>query len=311
MSFSTYLISPTELHNTLRVANPPSTLKILCASWFLPTSAHTGISVFRTSHIPTARFFDLDAVKDPSSPYPHMMPSPSDFSTAMSSLGVRKTDTVVIYDSRELGLFSAPRVSWMLKAFGHEKVHVLDNYKIWCQQGLPTESGDVPPLKPEERVEYGKAKDPGAVVVGFEEMEAGARRRFSEEDTNEKTIVLDARPRGRWTGEAPEPRKGLSSGHMPGSVSLPASEVLDPETGGMLPKEKLREVFGKVGVTEESRVICSCGTGVTAAILETALSVAGLGTGEGKTKRRIYDGSWTEWAMRVDEEGGLIEKGEK
>lgn len=281
--FSSYLINPTTLNTTLTRA--PPTLRILCASWFLPNSPHTGPSVFAASHIPTARFFDLDAVKDNSSPYPHMLPSASDFAVAMGKLGIKKDDTVVVYDSKELGLFSAPRVAWMLRAFGHERVHILDNFRVWCNEGLPTESGEVTELGEKERVEYGT---PNTIaprnVVSFEEMAEGAKKSF------EGVTVLDARPKGRWTGQDPEPRPGLSSGHMPGSMSLAFTEVLDPEKKTLLPKERLREIFAEKGISQGTPLISSCGTGVTAAVVDLALKEAGYA----EENRKIYDGSWSE-----------------
>jgi len=298
--FQTYLITPSTLSSALSYPTKPSTLKILCASWFLPTSAHTGQAVYASSRIPNARFFDLDAVIDPSSPYPHMLPSAPDFASAMGKLGIKKTDTVVVYDSKEMGLFSAPRVAWMLKGFGHERVHVLDNYKVWCEQGYPVDESKPQPLKQEEEVEYGEAAEPKN-VVGYEEMIKGAKARFNG------TTVLDARPKPRFTGEAPEPRPGLSSGHMPGSVSLAFMDVLDPVTKQMLPKERLRKIFEEKGVVEGKPVITSCGTGVTAAVLDTALEVAGYG----EEQRKLFDGSWSMYAALASEEDGLIEKDTK
>lgn len=295
--FKTYLIPPSKLSPALQSTN---TLKILCASWFLPNSPHTGQAVYAASRIPNARFFDLDAVKDPSSPYPHMLSSASDFASAMGKLGIKKTDTVVVYDSKELGLFSAPRVAWMLKGFGHEHVHILDNFKVWCEQGYPVEEGEPQPLKAEDEVEYGNAVEPSN-VAGYDEMVEGAKSRF------DGTTVLDARPKGRFTGEAPEPRPGLSSGHMPGSVSLPFVDVLDPITKQMLPKEELRKIFKERGVEDGKPVITSCGTGVTAAVLDTALEVAGYG----ERQRKLFDGSWSMYAALASEEQGLIEKGYK
>lgn len=295
--FQTYLITPSTLSSALSNATKPSTLKILCASWFLPTSPHTGQAVYAASRIPNARFFDLDAVKDPFSSYPHMLPSAVDFAAAMGKLGIKKTDTVVVYDSKEMGLFSAPRVAWMLRGFGHERVHVLDNYKVWCEQGYPIDESDPRPLKQEEQVDYGKALEPKN-VVGYEEIVKGAKARF------DGMTVLDARPKPRFTGEAPEPRPGLSSGHMPGSVSLPFMDVLDPVTKQMLPKEQLRKIFEEKGVVDGKPVITSCGTGVTAAVLDTALEVAGYGD----EQRKLFDGSWSMYAALASEEDGLIEK---
>ena len=41
-----------------------------------------------------------------------------------------------------------------------------------------------------------------------------------------KEAVVDARPPGRFDGSAPEPRPGIPSGHIPGSVNVPFPTVL-------------------------------------------------------------------------------------
>jgi len=136
-TFRSYLVSPSELSTALK-ANSPSKLSTsprtvpICGSWFLPNDPEkrTGQQVFKAGHIPSARFFDLDKVADTSSPYPHMLPSPEVFQDAMSDLGVKKDDVLVVYDSAELGIFSAPRVAWTLRVFGHPTVHLLNNYKL-------------------------------------------------------------------------------------------------------------------------------------------------------------------------------------
>ena len=94
----------------------------------------------------------------------------------------------------------------------------------------------------------------------------------------------------RWAGTAPEPRPGLSSGHMPGSISMPFTDLLDPKTKAFLPTAELRKVFESRGVEPSRPIISTCGTGATAAIIDAALSVAGYGD---EKKHRVYDGSWT------------------
>jgi thiosulfate/3-mercaptopyruvate sulfurtransferase len=291
-SFSNYLVSPQELADALK-KSPPSPISSeprvipLCASWFLPNDpqGRTGIQVFREKRIPKARFFDLDKVIDKRSPYPHMLPSPKIFAEAMSELGIRHDDTVVVYDSQELGIFSAPRVAWTMKVFGHPKVHILNNFRLWVEQGLPTESGNVWTV---ECAPYPIPKMDEERVAQFEEVRDVAQD-YKKEGA-EGVQILDARSYGRWSGKEPEPRPGLSSGHVPGSINIPFDSVLDPDTKAFLPSDKLREVFSKKGVDPEKPIISSCGTGVTACVLDTALSEAQFGPPE---KRKVYDGSWT------------------
>ncbi|KAK4690740.1 thiosulfate/3-mercaptopyruvate sulfurtransferase, partial [Lecanoromycetidae sp. Uapishka_2] len=279
----------------------------LCASWFLPNDPEkrTGHQVFRESRIPTARFFDLDAVKDHDSPYPHMLPTAEDFAKAMRNLGIRRDDEIVIYDSKELGIFSAPRVGWTFRVFGHPSVHILNNYRLWVERGFPTESDEAPAVENEQQSDYPVPSVNPEMVVKFAEVKDIAKD-YGKEGA-EGIQILDARPRGRWAGTAPEPRQGLSSGHIPGSISVPHSELLDPETGALLAGEELKKVFEGKGVDPGKPVISSCGTGVTAAVIDTALGEAGWGKAD---DRRLYDGSWTEWAQRVKQGDGLIRKEE-
>jgi len=306
-SLSSYLVTPAELQEALK-NNPPSKISTaprtvaLCATWFLPNDGRNGLQTFREKRIPNARFFDLDKVIDKRSPYPHMLPSASDFAKSMSALGIRRDDTVVVYDSQEIGIFSAPRVGWTLKAFGHDSVHVLNNFKLWVEEGYPTESGEFWDV---DTCVYQIPQFDANKVADFEEVKEIAKD-YNKEGA-EGVQILDARSRGRWSGKDPEPRPGLSSGHMPGSISVPVSDLLDPVKKTILPGDQLRKIFESKGVDPNRPIISSCGTGVTAAVIDAALSEAGYGE---ESKRRVYDGSWTEWAQRVTPSDGLIVKEE-
>ncbi|CAG8960521.1 hypothetical protein HYFRA_00008241 [Hymenoscyphus fraxineus] len=304
--FSSYLVTPSELKEALS-KNPPTKISTaprtvaLCASWFLPNDERNGLDTFRKARIPSSRFFDLDKVCDKRSPYPHMLPSASTFAKAMSGLGIRRDDTVVVYDSAELGIFSAPRVGWTLKAFGHESVHVLNNFKLWIEEGFPVESGEFWDV---DTCAYPIPEFDSSKLVEFEEVKEIAQD-WNKEGA-EGVQILDARSQGRWSGKEKEPREGLESGHMPGSISMPVSELLDPVKKTLLPAEQLRKIFEKKGVDPKKPIISSCGTGVTAAVIDAALQEAGYE----EKGRRVYDGSWTEWAMRVKPSDGLIIKEE-
>ncbi|PGG96925.1 hypothetical protein AJ79_09404 [Helicocarpus griseus UAMH5409] len=306
VSLSSYLVTPKELNEALKknvrtkISTSPRVIP-LCATWFMPNdpAKRTGIEAFKKCRIPHARFFDLDEVKDHDSPYPHMLPTQEGFQEAMQSLGIRRDDELVVYDSEEAGLFSAPRVGWTLRVFGHNNVHVLNNFKLWVEEGYPTESGEV---APEERSNYEVGDFNPAMVAHFAEMKEIAQD-FGKEGS-EGIQILDARPEGRFTGKDKEPRPGLPSGHMPGSTSLPFPVLLDPVTKALLPPSELRKILEARGIDPTKPTISSCGTGVTAAVIDLALQEANVPP----ENRRIYDGSWTEWAQRVTEASGLIRK---
>lgn len=288
-AFSSYLVTPAELAEALKKNAPtkistlPRTIP-LCASWFLPNDERKGIDTFRAKRIPNARFFDLDKISDRHSEYPHMLPSAKDFASAMSGLGIRRDDTVVVYDSSEAGIFSAPRVGWTLKVFGHDQVHILNNFKLWVEEGYPTEAGEFYSV---DTCPYPIPQFDESKVAEFQDVKEVVLDHNKE--GSEGVQILDARPYGRWSGKDPEPRPGLSSGHMPGSISVPVGELLDPKTKAFLPAEELRKIFEKKGVDPTKPIISSCGTGVTAAVVDAALSQAGYD----ENLRRIYDGSWT------------------
>ncbi|KAB8336685.1 hypothetical protein FH972_020996 [Carpinus fangiana] len=314
-----YILTPHELHTALSQQKRDTSPRIIPvhAAWFMPNDpAHrTGASSFNSLRIPGARFFDLDVIKHPDSPYPHMLPTPAVFADAMQTLGISPNDTVVCYDSEEVGLFSAPRAAWTFRQMAHPgSVHVLDNFKVWTEAALPIASG--PETADAESSEYEiapksvtKYDAPAASSVAqqyvdYEHVRLWAKRQVDGPREDVEPTLIDARPAGRFDGSAPEPRPGLPSGHVPGSVSVPFTSVLDPTTKTILPKERLVEVFKKAGVSKDNPAISACGTGVTAAIIDLALMRAGWTDDE----RKLYDGSWTEWAQRATEAEGLIVK---
>jgi thiosulfate/3-mercaptopyruvate sulfurtransferase len=291
-SMSSYVVTPAELDDAMN-KNAPSPISTaprvipICAAWFMPNDLHgrKGKDIFLKRRIPRARFFDIDGISDHDSPYPHMLPTCDTFAEAMSNMGVRKEDELVVYDTEELGLMSAPRAAWTLRVYGHPRVHILDNFRQWVKQGYPVETG--PPEVP-NITKYPVPSYNTDMVVNFSEMKTIGYDHGKE--GSDEIQILDARSKGRWEGIDPEPRPGLKSGHMPGSTSVPFQELLDPETKQLLPKEKLREIFESKGVSPTKPIITTCGSGVTASLVEAALKHADFGQPD---DRRVYDGSWT------------------
>lgn len=230
-------------------------------------------------------------------------------------MDIKKDDTVVVYDA--VGNFSAPRMAWMLELFNKNSTFLLDTFPEYLSSVGESKALDTQKYSSLEAYSEATNTNTSAAgaasfsssgidesrVVSFEEMVEIVK----DKDQLSKHIILDARPNGRFTGTDPEPRPGLSSGHVPGAKSLPFGEVLNQEKEGFnkfKTPEELIKIFEKRGVTKESladkQLIVMCGTGVTACVLERAARIAGLAT-EGK-KTKVYDGSWTEWAMRAPKE---------
>ena len=247
-------------------------LVIVDGSWYLPALNRNPQKEYLEGHIPGAVFFDLDAISSHATDLPHMMPEPAEFASAMRKLGISDGATIIVYDG--LGLFSAPRIWWMLKAFGARDVHVLDGgLPAWKAENRPLEDGDVirAPSHFTARLDH-------SVLASLRDVQ-----RALAADAQ----VLDARPAERFRGEVAEPRPGLRMGHIPGSKSLPFSLLLDH--GRMKTPEQLKEVFEQAGIVADKPIITSCGSGVSAAIITLALTVAGQRAGA------LYDGSWAEW----------------
>lgn len=255
---------------------------VLDATYHLPNVGRDARAEFEAERIPGARFFDIDGVKDPDDPLPHMIPSPERFGELMGVLGISNESHVVCYDT--YGLFSAARPWWLFRLYGHERVSVLDGgMPAWKASGGETETTP--------------AAEPAAASFN-----AGFRpdlvRRIAEIQANLDSnvdVVLDARAANRFNGSAPEPRPDARSGHIPGSLNLPFQSLTDPDSKKVLDVQSLEKLFRDAGVKlGRDKVVASCGSGVTACVLVLGLHLLG---DEGAA---VYDGSWSEWGTRSD-----------
>lgn len=233
---------------------------------------------YQAGHIPGAVFFDIEALSDHTSPLPHMMPRAEAFAVAMRELGVSSDKHLVVYD--EGNLFSAPRAWWMLRTFGVERVSIVaGGLEGWRLDELPLEQGL--PALPEG--EFDANFDPQVIKRLTDVL------LVSHEGSAQ---IVDARPAGRFNGQVAEPRPGLRSGHIPGALNVPWTELVI--NGELKTTDELNEIFARQGVDFERPIIASCGSGVTAAVVVLALTTLGV------NGVSLYDGSWSEWGARTD-----------
>lgn len=275
------LISPAEL--SARLGDP--SLRVLDASWYLPTAARDARAEYEAAHLPGAVFFDVDAASDPDTTLPHMLPGADEFARYVGALGVGDEHDVVIYDGSGVNL-SAPRAWWMFRVFGHARVAVLDGgLRRWQAEGWPLERGAVrlPPATFTARPDPSQLRDRAAMR---DIVQTGAAQ------------VVDMRPAGRFAGTDPEPRPGLPSGHMPGSVNLPFTELVQPD-GSALPLDALRARLAAAGVRLDRPIVATCGSGTSACSLLLNLERLGV------PAAALYDGAWTEWAGSGERVEGL------
>jgi thiosulfate/3-mercaptopyruvate sulfurtransferase len=252
-------------------------IKVIDASFKLPGVLPLPVDDYLAAHIPGAVFFDVDAISDHNNPRPHMFPDAAQFARDIGALGVSTGDTVVAYDSG--GWVAAPRAWWMFLSFGYPNIKVVDGgLKKWTQEGRPTESGKVTPK-------------PGQFTAKFDPSYIRSQAQVLANIETRAEQLIDARPRGRFEGTAPEPRPDSRSGHIPGSRNVPYAELFDAKTGAMKPLDELRKAFAGAGVDMTKPIVTTCGSGVSALVLTLALYRLGV------RGSALYDGSWSEWGL--------------
>ncbi|MEL7470383.1 MAG: 3-mercaptopyruvate sulfurtransferase [Pseudomonadota bacterium] len=254
-------------------------IRILDGSMYLPTDGRNGRELYDQAHIPGARFFDIDDISDDHSPLPHMLPPVEKFVSRIRKMGIGDGHRVVVYDQQ--GVYSAARIWWMFRLFGHEDVAVLDGgLPKWTAEGRPVDDID-----PDPRERHFTARRNASMVRDVTQMARAVK--LGDEQ------IVDARSPGRFSGEEIEPRKGLRSGHIPGSTNVHFRELLNDDQTMKSPEET-RAIFEAAGVDLTKPVATTCGSGVTACILTLALHRLG------HTRNAVYDGSWVEWGAYDD-----------
>lgn len=257
--------------------------RILDASWHLPNTGRDAKAEYAEKHIPGALFFDIEDCSDKSTSVPHQIPTAEGFAAFVGALGINNDTHVTLYDNNpRFGFFSAQRVWWMFRVFGHNP-----NKLSLLEGGLPnwlSEGGEVTDKIPDIQPQTYRASFNPALVKSFEDIEKNV--------ANPAFPLVDARPDGRFKGIAPEPRADTKPGCIPNSKNIPFYSVLNEDRTMKSPAE-LKAIFQEAGINIEKPFVGSCGTGISACVLALAAHQCG------NDEVAIYDGAWTEWYHRA------------
>lgn len=269
------LVSTDWLHEHLQAPD----VRVVDATWFLPGGERNARAEHEEAHIPGAVYFDVDAVGEARGLHPHMVPSAAKFSSRVRKLGLGDGSRIVVYDANRF--FASARVWWLFRLMGHEDVLVLDGgLTKWRNEGRPVTDM---PTRPQER--HFTVRQNTLLHRELDQVRANL--------TSKREQVVDARSAGRFHAREPEPRAGLRSGHIPGSLNLHYANLIAAD-GTLKPAAELREALATAGVDPARPVVTTCGSGVSAAIINLALFELGA------RQAALYDGSWSEWGAQPD-----------
>jgi thiosulfate/3-mercaptopyruvate sulfurtransferase len=275
MEDSSPLVSVQWLHQHLKDKN----LVLLEASMKKSIITNQPINL-KEPTIPHSLFFDFeDVFVDKKSTLPHMMPSAVDFEIEAQKLGINSDSLIVVYD--RVGTYSSPRAWWMFRSMGHQNVFVLDGgLPAWLAENYSTE-----PLSL-NKIRNGnfKAQIKKSFFCDVLQVENNLQTPHS--------LIIDARSERRFKGLDSEPRAGLRSGHIPGSINIPFGEL--QVNGKMKGADEIKLIFKQHMSSNGKKMIFSCGSGVTACILALGATIAKI------DDISVYDGSWSEWGLPSD-----------
>ena len=226
------------------------------------------------TQIKGAIFFDIKRVfSDVNAAFPNTVLSPKEFEERAQKLGINKDSCIIVYD--DLGIYSSPRVWWMFHLMGFTNIAVLDGgFPEWKSKEFAIEK---PRNHQNEKGNFTKNYQPEKIKFTNDVLSA---------IENETILIADARSKERFYTTESEPRVDVKGGHIPNSVSLPFSTIV--ENGKLKAEVDLKEIFNQIN-PQKKELIFSCGTGITASVLALGAELSGM------KNHAVYDGSWTEW----------------
>lgn len=263
------LVTPEWLQSNLAAVN------LLDARFAMPNSGRNPATDYAAKHIVGAVFFDIEAIADKNTSFPHMLPTADEFAIALSSIGFDPRQPTVIYDDGST--LGACRCWWMLRVFGIENTALLDGgLPAWEAAGLPVTNIITAPARTN-------------IITPQHHPERVWTLAQVHNNLAEGSIVLvDARAAPRFKGEQSEPRAGLPSGHIPGSLNVPFNHLLDNTSKKFKSNAEIQALLAQAGLVQNEAVVATCGSGVSACVLAFAFHRLGQDI-------PVYDGSWAEW----------------
>ena len=272
-------------------------VKIVDGSFHLPEAQRDAAKEFSQQRIPGATFFDMTEIRDKNTKLPRMMPSQQDFEVAMSQIGLKHDDIIIVYDCA--GMFSSPRVWYMLKSMGAKNVSVLNGgFTVWKKEGRPIEEGPMTGTYQKETAAFA-AKFNKQSFANYRDM-----NRIIAGVAGEDVLIVDARSMERFAGHIDE-GPGKKAGHIPTSLNLFYKRLLKDDGLHLRSVDELKRVFDDRNIDIKKPIVSTCGSGVTAAIINFAIANIQYEMIEdemdpGFQPLRLYDGSWAEWGSRED-----------
>jgi len=278
-----------NLVETKWLNNNLSRVKIFDASWHMPSSNRDGYKEYLNKHIPEAMFWDLDEHSDKDSPFPHMLPNSDYWTRMLWSFGIQNNDHIVIYDFSDV--YSACRLWFSLRYFGHQKVSILNGgMKKWLKENRPTSNKINKDIGKFSYIEKINQKNKYKVNENFSWIKN--KKQIEDNIKNNLFTLVDGRSRDRFEGKTEEPRPGLIKGKIPGSKNIPFQNCIDPKTNAFKTKSELIKIFNENNVDYFKPAVFSCGSGITACVLGLAYSLIS------DKNAVIYDGSFAEWGKK-------------
>lgn len=237
------------------------------------STIHTGRPDWLKGHVPGAAYLHMvDDLSDPAGAYPFTLAPQAQIDAVLSRIGIRADDTVILYGSGTA--VAVVRAWWVLTVSGLKDVRIMDGgFARWQAEGRPVATGEesfTPSVFRGER-------DTGA-VAGRDDVLAAVQ--------GGGAVLVNAlsRPQHEGTGGTHYGRPG----RIPGSVSCPATGILDPATGAFASLDEMRAQFADLPA--DRPLITYCGGGIAAAAALFALRLTG------RTDVRLYDNSLLEWS---------------